>query len=130
MSLPQADLEYLAERGTIHSVTTEANMVCVLLPGFPLPTGYDRGHADLLLRLNPGFPDIPPDMWWFDPPVRLANGGTVQATEHQEFHIGRTWQRWSRHLNSDQWKSGIDRLENFVALISSELARCASRGGT
>lgn len=126
MSLPQPDLDYLNERGTPHTILNEANMVCVVLPGFELPSGYDREQADLLLRLNPGFPDVPPDMWWFDPPVRRQDGITIAATDMQEVHIGRTWQRWSRHLNAAQWKSGIDRLENFIGLIRSELIRCAS----
>jgi hypothetical protein len=77
----------------------------------------------LLLRLSPGYPDVPPDMWWFDPPVRLANGGSIPATEHIETHLGRAWQRWSRHFNSGQWKSGIDSLESFMALIRKDLSK-------
>ncbi|PPJ40310.1 E2/UBC family protein, partial [Pseudoxanthomonas sp. KAs_5_3] len=80
-----------------------------------------------LLRLNPGFPDVPPDMWWFDPPVTRNNGATIQATEAREQHLGRTWQRWSRHLQPGQWRSGVDRLENFIGLIRAELMRgCGS----
>lgn len=124
MSLPQADLAHLAERGTAYEVTTEANMVCVVIRGFALPSGYDRPHSDLLLRLNPGYPDVPPDMWWFDPPVRLADGRAIQATDSIEHHLGRSWQRWSRHFAPGQWNSGIDCLETFLALIRKELARC------
>jgi hypothetical protein len=127
MSLPQPDLDYLNERGTPHTISIEGNMVCIVLPGFELPSGYDRKQADLLLRLNPGFPDVPPDMWWFDPPVRREDGDSITATDSHEVHVGRTWQRWSRHLNATQWKSGIDRLENFIGLIRGELIRCVSR---
>lgn len=125
ITLPANDVAYLEERGTPHQVTSEANMVCVVLPGFPLPPGYDRAKSDLLLRLSLGYPDVPPDMWWFDPPVRLANGGVVQATELTENHLGRTWQRWSRHFRQGQWRSGIDCMETFLALIRKELQRCA-----
>jgi hypothetical protein len=128
MTLPQLDLDFLNERGGEHSVTLEAGMVCVVLSEFTLPPGYVNPAASLLLRLNPGFPDVPPDMWWFDPPVRRTDGVIVPATEHQETHLGKTWQRWSRHLNQGQWRSGIDRLENFVGLIRSELSRCAVQG--
>src|ERR1051325_5995125 len=51
-------------------------------------------------------PDVPPDMWWFDPAVRLADSRSVQATECIEQYLGRSWQRWSRHLNQGQWRSG------------------------
>lgn len=71
MTLPQSDVTCLLERGVQYSVAAEANMTCVVIQGYVLPPGYDRPQADLLLRLSPGFPDVPPDMWWFDPPVRL-----------------------------------------------------------
>jgi hypothetical protein len=100
-------------------------MTCVLFPTYKLPSGYDRQASDLLLRLNPGFPDVPPDMWWFNPAIRLADGRAVPATEVTEHHLGRTWQRWSRHFNAGQWRSGIDSLESFLALIRRELERCA-----
>lgn len=125
MSLPQADIACLAERGIQYSVSSEANMTCVLFPGYVLPSGYNLAAADLLLRLQPGFPDVPPDMWWFYPAIRRANGTVIQATEVMERHLGRDWQRWSRHFNGGQWRSGVDSLESFLALIRRELERCA-----
>jgi hypothetical protein len=126
MPLPQSDITCLTERGVEYSVTSEANMTCVVIRGYVLPTGYNCSQADLLLRLNPGFPDVPPDMWWFDPPLRLTNGRTVPATEVTENHVGRQWQRWSRHFNPGQWRSGTDTLESFLALIRKELERCVN----
>jgi len=125
VSLPQADLDYLVDRAIAHEVTVNGSMVCVVLRGYPIPPGYDRSQSDLLLRLSAGYPDVPPDMWWFDPPVRLPGGSSVQATEQIESHLGRSWQRWSRHLNPGQWQSGVDCLETFLALIRKELANCA-----
>ncbi len=125
MSLPPFDVKHLEERGIQYTVTTEANHTCVVFPSYTLPQGYDRPTSDLLVRLRPGFPDVPPDMWWFNPAVRLADGRTVQATETTERHLGRVWQRWSRHFNAGQWRSGIDSLESFLALIRRELERCA-----
>jgi hypothetical protein len=99
-------------------------MTCVVFPGYRLPSGYDRPASDLLLRLQPGFPDVPPDMWWFNPAIRLANGRVVPATEVIERHLGKDWQRWSRHFTPGQWRSGVDSLESFLALIRKELERC------
>lgn len=98
-------------------------MICVVVQGFSLPSGFDRSTADLLLRLSPGYPDVPPDMWWFEPPVALASGKVIPATEVRESHLGRTWQRWSRHFSAGQWRSGVDSLETFFALIQRELRR-------
>jgi hypothetical protein len=125
MSLPAGDLACLTERGLEYTTTIEANMICIVIRSYPLPLGYSRSATDLLLRLQPGFPDIPPDMWWFEPAVLRSDGRTIQATEITEQHLGRVWQRWSRHFNGGQWKSGVDTLESFLALIRRELERCA-----
>ena len=121
MTLPQADVAYLIERSLKYSVQSEAGMTCVVLESFQLPEGYDPARADLLIRLSPGYPDVPPDMWWFNPSVRLMGGGSIPCTQHFETHLGKTWQRWSRHFNAGQWKSGVDSLESYVALIRKEL---------
>lgn len=126
MALPKSDIIYLADKKIAHEVLVEAGMTCVVFPKWILPRGYDRKTSDLLLRLQAGYPDVPPDMWWFDPAVRLTNGGLVPATDVTEQHLGRSWQRWSRHLEAGQWQSGIDGLESFLALIRRELNRCAT----
>ena len=93
------------------------------------PAGYDRAEADLLIRLPAGFPDVAPDMWWFAPAVKLPGGATVQATDLTETYLGQEWQRWSRHFQPGQWRSGLDGLESDLALIWRERpgAREASR---
>lgn len=127
--LPADDMTYLTERAISHSVASEANMTCVVLPDFALPPGFDRSQSDLLLRFNAGYPDVAPDMWWFDPAVKRADGQAIPATEVVEQHLGRTWQRWSRHFANGQWHSGIDGLESYLALIRKELGRCTTGGG-
>jgi hypothetical protein len=121
--LPVSDTKYLKERAPNYVVSAEANMTCVLIPVYSLPEGFDRTHSDLLLRLSAGYPDVPPDMWWFDPPLRRADGQAIPATEVIEHHLGRSWQRWSRHFKPGQWESGTDSLESFLALLRRELER-------
>ena len=125
MPLPEVDLAFLIERGIAHETTEADGMTCVVFPGFQLPDGLDRPNADLLVRLPALYPDVAPDMWWFDPGVHMANGGAIQATESVEQHLGRSWQRWSRHFEAGQWQSGIDGLESYLALITRELAKNA-----
>jgi hypothetical protein len=100
-------------------------MTCVVVRDFCLPPGLNRAQADLLLRFSAGYPDIAPDMWWFSPPLQRAAGEPIPATEVIENHLGRSWQRWSRHLPAGQWRSGTDGLESFLALIRGELERSA-----
>ena len=127
MTLPPFDVAYLNERGVAHEVAADSNMTCVVIPRWPLPHGFDRDVADLLIRLSPGYPDVPPDMWWFSPPVNLKNGKALPATDVVETHLGRRWQRWSRHFNNGQWQSGVDGLGNFLALIRQDLVRSGLR---
>lgn len=122
--LPQDDATYLAERGFDHDVVAEAGHVCVVIRNFPLPPGYDRSRVELLLRLAPGYPDIPPDMWWVSPGVHCSDGSAIAATS-PDHHLGRTWQRWSRHLAAGQWQPGRDSLEGFLALIRQDLIKHA-----
>jgi hypothetical protein len=123
--LPSHDIEYLNAKAPGHQVTTEGGVICVVVPAYSLPKGFDREACDLLIRLAPGYPDVPPDMWWFDPAVRRTDGAEIPATQSREGHLGRQWQRWSRHFTAGQWRSGIDSLQSYFALIRKELLKAA-----
>ena len=119
--LPDDDRKYLESRFPEFREIAEKQMICIVLPSFPLPGGLSCTRSDLLLRLAPGYPDVAPDMWWFDPPVHQSNGHPFPQTHVQESHLGRSWQRWSRHLAPKQWRSGIDNIETYLALVHREL---------
>jgi hypothetical protein len=70
----------------------------------------------LLLRLPAGFPDVHPDMFWLDPPVQTVTGLPIAGTQVHEVHLGRSWQRWSRHVIGN-WRPGIDNLSTYLAYI-------------
>ena len=124
--LPSEDREFLSRRFPGFSAQPENQVWCVVLPGLRLPRGLTESESDLLIRLAPGYPDIPPDMWWFAPAVRRRDGGTIPQTEVREQYLGRTWQRWSRHLPHGAWRPGIDTLEAYLALVRAELRRAAA----
>lgn len=127
--LPPDDTKYLMERvgNGRYSISIESNMICLLFPDFQLPQGFDREKSDLLLRLQPGYPDVHPDMWWFDPPIHRADTLPIPQTEVTEHYLCRNWQRWSRHIPPEQWHPGTDGLETFLALLRKELERCVRR---
>ncbi len=127
MSLPERDLSFLAERGINYEIQEDAGMLSVVFPGWKLPAGYSQSTADLLVRLPGGYPDLAPDMWWFDPPVSRPDGAPIPATEVIEAHLGRNWQRWSRHLDTGQWNSGIDGLESYLSLVWNEARNSAQQ---
>jgi len=125
MALPQSDINALLGRGRPFTSTDENGTTCLVFPKWALPPGLTRTDADLLIRLSPGYPDIPPDMWWFDPAVRRVDGKDIEATQVTEAYLGRSWQRWSRHLTAGQWNAGSDSLEGFLALVQTELDKAA-----
>jgi len=126
--LPTSDANFLADRDLNHSVQEDGGMICVLFPSWRVPAGYQVAETDLLLRLSPGYPDVPPDMWWCDPALVLLDGSQPQATEVREQYFGRNWQRWSRHfVQPGQWRSGVDGLESYLARIRGEMTRSARR---
>lgn len=126
--LPPADTAFLEERRIQYTVHQEGGMVCVVFPDWRVPPGYQQEKADLLVRLPPGYPDMPPDMWWFDPALIRLDGTRAPATEVTEQHLGRQWQRWSRHFpNANSWRSGVDGLESYLTRIRSNVASFATR---
>lgn len=125
--LPPDDLEFLVERGPAYSIHAEAGMTCIVVPDYALPPGLDRTNSDLLLRLAGGYPDVPPDMWWFSPAVRRSDGAVIDRTNVTEHHLGRDWQRWSRHLDAPRWLSGVDGLRSYFTLIDQQLRNAALR---
>ena len=126
MALTSEDHLALERLGLPWVVREDGGMTCVEISNFRLPDGFTLPTATLLLRLNPAFPDVPPDMWWFDPPALRRDGSAIPATEHTEHHLDRSWQRWSRHLDPSQWQSGIDSMESFLAIIRRELVDSVS----
>lgn len=81
-----------------------------------MPRGMIPEKSTMLVRLPPGFPDAAPDMFWLDPAVHGSDGRVFPGTEASQIFIGRTWQRWSRHIQQE-WRPGIDNLATYMAYI-------------
>ena len=126
MKLPEPDIAFLEHAGIPHRVFEEGGMLNVELLEFTLPDGLNAGRANVLFRLSPSYPDTPPDMWWVIPHLTPVGGGQIPATEVIETIDGRSWQRWSRHLDPSLWRSGIDGLESYVRLLRNELSSAAA----
>ena len=121
VTLPQVDVAFLEERALQHHVEVDGGMTCVLISSWRLPSRYSRSETDLMIRLSPGYPDVAPDMWWFNPAIYRADGTELPNTNVFENYLGHRWQRWSRHFSSSQWRSGVDSLESYLALIRQHL---------
>lgn len=123
MDLPARDSKFLNERGYDWQISPDPQgAVCLLVKNFDVTHGgFTPGVTDLMIRIPPQYPISPLDMWYCDPPIRIAETGQFAvASEVMEPHLGRQWQRFSRHLNGG-WQSGVDNLRSFFVLIQREL---------
>lgn len=94
----------------------------LILSGYQLPAGLQPNTVDLLVRLPPQFPDVPPDMFWVAPSVLVtATGNAPPATEVRETHLSREWQRFSRHIAPGNWITGRDDLSSWLTAIHRTL---------
>ncbi len=120
-------MTYLAERWPGYTVAQEGGNVVVVLPGYELPAGFEPRPVDLCLLLPFGFPETQPDMFWVDPWVMLHGQRPATADQPQQI-VGRTWQRFSRHLPAGAWLPGIDGLQSWITMIGTRLEREAAEG--
>lgn len=124
--LRDADQRTLDELGRPYTVAVGGAFIELVISGFQLPANLQPTVVDLLLRLPPGFPDAAPDMFWLDPAATGPGGAGIPGTESSELYLGRTWQRWSRHIGG-QWRPGIDNLATYMAYIRRCLDQAAGR---
>lgn len=118
----QATLDQL---GLSYEVASDGSFVAVTIEGWPLPAGLEPRVGTLLILLPPGFNDAAPDMFWLDPPA-TNQGQPIPGTESMEIHAGRTWQRWSRHIQG-AWRPGVDNLATYLAYVRRCLDQAAGR---
>lgn len=114
--LRPVDQVYLDENNFAWDAVVEAAMVCVTIRDYPLTAGLTPAVNELLIRLPSGFPDVGPDMFWFADAVSRVDGAEIPAVQVTENHLGRSWQRWSRHIGG-RWRPGVDDLRSYMAYI-------------
>ncbi len=118
--IPENDEEYLKQKGFDYEIKQDGAETHVTLKAWVFPEVYTPRTADILIRLMPGYPLTPVDMFWTTPDIRLASGGYPQAADVHETPGGGRWQRWSRH---NQWRAGVDDLRTFIRAMAEEIKR-------
>lgn len=124
MNLPEDDQIFLKEHGydwSVHPGDSQGGVL--VIRNFDVSGGgFSPTVTDLMIRIPAQYNMATLDMWYCDPPIRLgATGQFAQASEVTEPHLGRSWQRFSRHLPPGAWRPGIDSLRTFMPFIWREL---------
>lgn len=125
MFLPEFDREYLLAKGYLFEEKIESNTgrKGLIIKNWILPVGkFNFQTVDLLVLIPNGYPEIRPDMWYFNPPILLAS--THQQARQTQVNInfiGLVWQRWSRHFPASEWRSSVDGIHTYLKKIEAAL---------
>ena len=123
LRLPEADEAFLDSLGLIWETLVEAQLCWLILRNFPLPEGYGRAVADIVILIQPGYPPGVIDSAYIHPALARLDGRPIPNTQGTQAIDGRLWQFWSRHRAAENpWIEGEDDLASHIHWMQSWLA--------
>lgn len=93
----------------------------ILLPNFPLPSGFTVSSTMAAIQIPPLYPASPLDMVYFNPSVLRSDGHPITATNCTQMIDGKPFQRWSRHYQPNEWQPSEDSIATHVMAIKGWL---------
>ncbi|MDR4483183.1 MAG: E2/UBC family protein [Nitrospirales bacterium] len=120
--LPPKDLEYLTNKKIVFEEHDGGGQKALILKDKLLPEErYDASKVDVLIQLPSGYPDVPPDMFYLLPWVKLKQGNRYpgKADQPHDF-LGQKWQRWSRHC--PEWRPGVDGIWTMLKRVDHAIS--------
>lgn len=93
----------------------------VIIGDVPLEPGWNRSRTDVLLKFPPGFPTTPPDNFWTEAGLCLADGGEPGNSSSDGEIAGRSWRLFSFHLvDPGEWRphQDIEKGHNLLTYLS------------
>lgn len=133
--LPEEDVEFLESNGIKYELLVETlpNGTVrrgVFLPGFVfagnLRVQKDAalipwGTCDLVILIPDGYATTKLDSFYTMPRLKRADGADPQNANAETPLFGKPWQFWSRHLDDNAWRVGVDGLRTFIAYVREAL---------
>lgn len=123
MFLPEFDRDYLTSKGYRFEEKVEGAINGLIIRNYELPMGkYNLERSDLLIIIPKGYPDTRPDMWFFFPAILLSpSNRPARQTQATLTFEEKSWQRWSRHYQANEWRSGVDGIHTYLKKIKQAL---------
>lgn len=121
----QAEIEFL--RDEYPDIQHGQDFGWVLLPSFPLPPGWSRDRARLLIIIPAGYPQVPPDNFYVETGLRTANGDSPANYTDCVQQIGESWGQFSYHADAATWTPRADprqpdNLTRYVTMTRKRLS--------
>ena len=115
--------QHVESLGLKYEIEVKENAeIHIIFQDYKIPSNiWDRETTDLLIITHSTYPNAKIDMFWVDPPLKLKNGEQCKAANVFEKKVGRTWQRFSWHLQS--WNPGKDNLITYLEDVNQRLRK-------
>lgn len=123
-ALLDADEQHLDTLGHAWETINDQGRRWLLIHAYPIPPGFGAQLVDLALEIPLSYPGAQIDMFYVNPPLRLANGQEIPATQVTETICQTGFQRWSRHRTAAApWNPKTDNVITHLALVESAIAK-------
>ena len=121
--LPADDVAALAGTGLEWETVKEGEVLWLLFPHYPVPSGYNHAVVSAALRIPASYPDDQIDMVFFHPALALSTGRAIRQLSGVPFD-GKTYQQWSRHRTpQNPWRADLDNVGTHLLLVKDWLLR-------
>lgn len=133
--LPEEDVEFLDSNSIKYELLSETipNGTVrrgVFLPGFAFAGDLRMqkdgawvpcGGCDLVILIPDGYATTKLDSFYTLPRLKRVDGADPQNANGESQLFGKNWQFWSRHLDDQDWRVGVDGLRTFLNYVRGEL---------
>jgi hypothetical protein len=133
--LPEEEVEFLEDNGIKYELLVEPMpdgtvRRGVFLPGFIFAGNLRMykdgawvpcGSCDLVILIPDGYATTKLDSFYTMPRLKRPDGADPQNANGETPLFGKTWQFWSRHLDDNAWRVGVDGLRTFLAYVREAL---------
>lgn len=135
-SLPEEDVEFLAEKNFAHNLVseevaggTEARRG-IIISGVPVPQNLrevtpnglvERGDCEVMILVPSGYATTKLDSFYTRPHLKRSDSNEPGATSFPQRLFGEDWQFWSRHLDDKDWRPGVDGIATYLTYVKNEL---------
>jgi Prokaryotic E2 family E len=99
----------------------------VIVQCWPLPSGWNKSATAILVQIPSGYAITPPDNFYADNDLRLANGAAPGNTNLNYAFLDRQWMQFSYHVEAADWRPHADLLQGhnlltFLLGVANRLA--------
>jgi len=97
----------------------------VIIKKWPLPSGWNKTETPVLILVPSGYPVTPPDNFYTDNDLRLANGGMPGNSSINVSQLAKPWLQFSYHVEGADWKPHVDILQghNLLTFLKAGVSR-------